>query len=328
MLDDEAGEAPVVSETYFTSRDGVRAVDGAAADMRCVWRETPLADIGIDGQLEHLDDRRRATGGLVAVQVKSGRSYMNVQGDAIVFHPEAKHRRYWESFPVPVLLVIHDPDSGNCYWEDARRVLRSPMTRGSAIRVPLSNILCADQKARVFEHCGILGRTMLSVEPLVAEMARRADANDITFLDLFLLGLTDVAHSLFFHVGIYVDLMEVRRGHFDIDQDEYQFVHDYVHFLLEQRLIRYDIGDFVIDWEHKEMTPVFIAKLTTRGRSITNYLHERTPSEASGVACEGFVGLVRESVFRKFVGLRPLIEAVRHIAAGDAVGAKQTEFEA
>jgi hypothetical protein len=301
-----------VSEEHFTGREGVRAVDAAAAAMRILWRETPAPDIGIDGQLEHLDADRRATGGLVAVQVKSGPSYMHIDGDHIVLYPEPKHRHYWELFPIPVLLVIHDPSAARCYWADARQALRNPIRgESAAICVPLANVLDRAHKDKLFENCGILGAQLSTIDDLVAEMARSTDRFDISFLDLFVLGLTDLAHALFFHVGIYADLMEDRNGSFAFNSKSYDFIHDYVRFLVGQRLIRYDIADFVTDWDDKEMTPVFLAKLTNRGRAIVAHLHKVVPDEADGVVCEGFVGLVRTSVITKSLRLRALVDAVR-----------------
>lgn len=50
--------------------------------------------------------------------------------------PEEKHKRYWESFPLPVLLVLHDPDSGKSYWTDARQALRTPGSENTSIEIP------------------------------------------------------------------------------------------------------------------------------------------------------------------------------------------------
>lgn len=44
--------------------------------MNLVWRETPSTDVGVDGQIEFVNERGEATGQIVAVQVKSGPSYL------------------------------------------------------------------------------------------------------------------------------------------------------------------------------------------------------------------------------------------------------------
>ena len=101
-------------------------------------RETIDADVGIDGQVEHVDDEGNCTGHVIAVQVKAGPSYLS-KGDeeTIHFYPEEKHRNYWRDFPVPVILAIVDTESQTTYWTDARRYLRSPLTSSEkAIRIP------------------------------------------------------------------------------------------------------------------------------------------------------------------------------------------------
>src|SRR5438046_2654846 len=100
---------PEVKDEYFTEREGVLQVARKVNRLRCIWRETPNPDLGIDGQIEHLNVQGRSTGHLVAVQVKSGPSYLRKDGDSIVFYPQKKHRNYWERFPIPVIVIIYDP---------------------------------------------------------------------------------------------------------------------------------------------------------------------------------------------------------------------------
>lgn len=58
-----------------TERAGVNAVASMVNDARCIWRETPLRDVGIDGQVEYVTPSGAATGRLVLLQVKSGATY-------------------------------------------------------------------------------------------------------------------------------------------------------------------------------------------------------------------------------------------------------------
>ena len=61
---------PKVSETHFTERLGVCAVERKLIEMRCIWRDTPNTDIGIDGQIEFVDSNGFSTGHLLAAQIK------------------------------------------------------------------------------------------------------------------------------------------------------------------------------------------------------------------------------------------------------------------
>lgn len=71
---------PKAATTYMQERRGINAVAVAAARMGQIWRETATADVGIDGQLEFVDENGFAkngfaTGKTVAVQVKPGPSF-------------------------------------------------------------------------------------------------------------------------------------------------------------------------------------------------------------------------------------------------------------
>lgn len=86
-----ASEAPKVPANYFQEQAGVLAVQAAALALRCVWRATPNADLGIDGQLELIAESGETTGKIVAVQIKSGKSYLDsTDGPNIIYYPGDK----------------------------------------------------------------------------------------------------------------------------------------------------------------------------------------------------------------------------------------------
>ncbi|NDJ11637.1 MAG: DUF4365 domain-containing protein [Acidobacteriia bacterium] len=86
---------PKVDATFTNESLGVNAVAQFAATNGLVWRENQIKDVGIDGQLEYVDESGSATGRLVAVQVKSGPSYFtHNDGACWRFFPDEKHRLY------------------------------------------------------------------------------------------------------------------------------------------------------------------------------------------------------------------------------------------
>ena len=88
---------PSAPANYAQERRGISAVAAVAAHLGQIWRETPTGDVGIDGQLEFVDDSGFAAGKTVAVQVKSGPSYLKgTDSVAYAFYPEEKHHGYWE----------------------------------------------------------------------------------------------------------------------------------------------------------------------------------------------------------------------------------------
>ncbi len=69
-------ELPNFSAESVQERIGVNQVALTVSELGQIWRETPMADVGIDGQIEYVDGQGNATGCLVAAQVKSGPSYL------------------------------------------------------------------------------------------------------------------------------------------------------------------------------------------------------------------------------------------------------------
>ena len=274
---------PQAPETFFAERAGVVAVAALVNRMRCIWRETPNGDVGIDGQIEYVAKDGSCTGQVIAAQIKSGPTFFRHEAeDSFLFYPDKKHRHYWQNYPMPVIVVLYDPSKNIGYWTDARRSLRSPYTSGdAAIRVPKDQELVESNKAKLFEGTGPVGGKFFSIAEVLVELAKqecREAAFNLSFLDLFGFGLVDIGRQLFFSMGLCLDLAQVRADEHGFEaggsSDAYIFIEQYIRFLVAQNLIHYDFSDFLIQWEEREMTPVFIAPLTPRGREVVHKLHE------------------------------------------------------
>nr|WP_162453425.1 DUF4365 domain-containing protein [Phytoactinopolyspora mesophila] len=117
-------ELPRVLTTSTTERFGVNHVERHVIKSGCMWRELTTHDVGIDGHIEYVYDDL-TTGHSVAVQIKSGTSYLEDGPEGFFqFTPTAKHRSYWERSAYPVILALVDPDAEVAYWGDARAALR------------------------------------------------------------------------------------------------------------------------------------------------------------------------------------------------------------
>lgn len=94
----------------------------------CVDRRWPLVrvpverDLGIDGFVQVTDQDGVATGDLFGVQVKAGKSYLRRGGAAV---PVGGHDRLWRDAGVPVIVVVHDPETGVLWWGNATETLRA-----------------------------------------------------------------------------------------------------------------------------------------------------------------------------------------------------------
>ena len=293
-MDTISESMPSVPGNYFQEQAGVLALFSIAQSLRCIWRPTPNADLGIDGQLELINQDGRSTGQVVAVQIKSGKSYVKRGDDLdIVYHPEQKHRLYWSSFPIPVMLAIHDPDANLIYWTDARRYLRSVFNRDSkAIKIPRLQVLNEAARAALLETCGAFDTPLLPVKEVAVRLASTRTKNstfNISFLELFALGSIDIGRKLFFNIDLCLQIAELKPQP-AIEQGEdallvavptpsfedYEFINQYIRFLVSQGLVYYDFYDFLVDWEERQVTPIFASPLTRRGREVQEYLNSLT----------------------------------------------------
>jgi Domain of unknown function (DUF4365) len=121
-------------ETAICKSTAVAAVQAYAADQKQIWRKTGTGDVGIDWQLEFVDSEGFATGRTIAVQVRARPSYFQHESAASwKFYPEAKHRIYWESFPLPMLLILYKTNTGVSYLTDARQNAKGALPGGSPL---------------------------------------------------------------------------------------------------------------------------------------------------------------------------------------------------
>ena len=233
---------------------------------------TPNSDVGIDGQVEFVDANGRATGLIVAAQVKSGESYLDGDDDAIVYHPSDKHANYWREFPVPVLLAIHDPSTKAIYWTDARQQLRSSPTGHSPIRVSRSQAVGKTEPAEFFATLRPIEKPKPIIE-VVRSMIQNAHPKAgfrMSFFELFGFGITDIGRKLFFSMDLCMEIAEFRAHEagvvWAVGLAEHDFIDRYISFLVAQGLIYYDYSDYLLDRDHRHLAPTFLVPLTRRGR--------------------------------------------------------------
>lgn len=100
-----------------TDRIGVLKTGEYFARAGWLFREQPIHDYGIDAQVE-IADGDSATGALIGIQIKSGRSYFSEQTDrSIVFRSTDRHIKYWLRHCLPVIVVLYDDERNALYWE-------------------------------------------------------------------------------------------------------------------------------------------------------------------------------------------------------------------
>jgi len=90
-------DLPTHSEEAELGELGVRLVEAAIHDeMKWIFRVKRKLDVGVDGEIEMVNADRKATGRLIAAQVKCGDSYLKKRSrDGIWYHGEISHLNYW-----------------------------------------------------------------------------------------------------------------------------------------------------------------------------------------------------------------------------------------
>lgn len=324
-------DLPQVGNVYAEERRGISAVQSYAANRAQIWRETNTGDVGIDGQLEFVTAEGFATGRLIAVQVKSGSSYFaHPTAAGWKFYLAEKHRHYWESFPLPVLIILHDSELDKSYWIDARQSLRAPGGEKAFIEVLATNILQETEPLALFQNAGVLAQPFLPDLPAVLKLMIAKTSGEgsfpLSYFDLFVQGLTNIARSIYYGMDLITGAVEFNLAENEapvgmgMGEPEHQFAFGFVQFLLAQNLAHIDYADCLIDWIDREVHPHFVAPLTSRGRALVKLIHtEEDRLVAAGklldegnlhVAQEGFFQMRPISYIRRLPRIRRFQEAI------------------
>ncbi len=138
-------QLPIVKDSDETSEKGVNLVGTAIADLGHIFRENERRDFGIDGQIEIVtdsQDKRYASGRLVAVQIKSGTSYFAQETeDCFIHYCSLAHANYWLGHSLPVVVILCNTISGTCYWAQVTATSVQKTDHGAKVKVPKGNAL-------------------------------------------------------------------------------------------------------------------------------------------------------------------------------------------
>jgi len=106
-----------------------------------IFREHKEVDHGIDAHMEATVGGR-VTGRLLALQIKTGSSYLEEETDqGFVYRGKQRHLDYWIEHSLPVLLLLVDLASARIYWVQVTESQVISTGKGWRIIVPHDNIL-------------------------------------------------------------------------------------------------------------------------------------------------------------------------------------------
>lgn len=106
-----------VTKQRVIERRGVNRVVAIVEEQNWAFNETARHnDFGLDGHIEFTKDGI-AIGTAIGAQIKCGKSYVASDGAGRVY-ADIDHMRYWLGHVLPVVLIVHNPETGMTYWED------------------------------------------------------------------------------------------------------------------------------------------------------------------------------------------------------------------
>lgn len=134
-------EAPASSLTADTGVALVQFIVGK--ELGWLFRSQFSADKGIDAHVEVVQEGR-ATGRLLALQIKSGESWFREStAEGFVFRPKERHVKYWLGHSLPVAVVLVDIEKREAYWQLVTKENVVSTGKGWKMTIPMSNVFAA-----------------------------------------------------------------------------------------------------------------------------------------------------------------------------------------
>ena len=96
-----------------------------------IFREVFEEDVGVDAHIELCNPADTPTGIIIGLQIKSGESYIHAETDSsFTFYPDIDDLEYWQSYTLPLYLVVYRPELAISYWVDIKKQLNSGAFEG------------------------------------------------------------------------------------------------------------------------------------------------------------------------------------------------------
>lgn len=280
---------PKFLQTSVSERVGVLHVAKVLTEIGFIFRETSNSDTGIDGYIEEVNDNHEATGRLVAVQIKSGKSYLNDRGEYFVYYADESHIRYWKLYPIPVLLCIHNPETGYTYFQSIKC---HSQEFSNKICIPKKQILSLENRESICVNIAGFSTTYHTTQELydIMKETKIAVADSyVSFMDMFVGGLTNLCSDLFCDISVLSNLIDLRgkQPMVHIGSREHEFLWSFIKFITKENLAVVNFDACLFDWEERMMNPRIIVSLTYRGIEYRDYVEDKHP----GTICDASVSL-------------------------------------
>jgi hypothetical protein len=105
-------------------------------------------DFGIDGQIEVVTETGAVTGQMLACQIKCGASFFKESNKwGYIYRGDTKHFNYLANYPIPVIILLCNPDTKRAYWACFGPAETQITEAGWKLTVPFENKLPSTKAA-------------------------------------------------------------------------------------------------------------------------------------------------------------------------------------
>lgn len=141
-----------MNEIDLTERIGVHKVALIFLEkFGWIEREQTITDVGIDMQVEIVENNV-PTGQLLALQIKTGKSYFKEEkDDNIIFRGKKKHLEYWTNYSLPVFIILHNQLTNKTYWQRVVPTKTEETEKAWKIAVPYAQLLSVESKQEIIK---------------------------------------------------------------------------------------------------------------------------------------------------------------------------------
>ncbi|KOR32712.1 hypothetical protein TI05_05535 [Achromatium sp. WMS3] len=122
-------------------------------ELGWIFRLQPYKDLGIHATVEVIKDGE-SNGEMLALHVKSGSKFFTESTSKdIIFQFKTEHYTYCKEYPMPVLVMLHNPSNNAVYWQVVNQNTVLNTEENWKVKIPLSNILCKESATEIAKFC-------------------------------------------------------------------------------------------------------------------------------------------------------------------------------
>ncbi|MGL6551008.1 DUF4365 domain-containing protein [Aeromonas hydrophila] len=126
-----------ISQASHIGELGVSFLQLLCSKAHVIFRPVRMFDVGIDGIIEP-QVGCIATGSLIGVQIKSGKSFRRTKDGNYSFISDKAHFEYWSRCTIPVIGVVYDPEKDIAVWVNLSDSATSAITSNGPWSIPLN----------------------------------------------------------------------------------------------------------------------------------------------------------------------------------------------